>query len=194
MAERMLRSTWWEAARLKRQVMRDKARQHLLERGFCQLTAGRLNRGVGGNNIQNRYRYPDLSALLADVVRRHQDKLVDSITEAVLAARPLTGCARLEAFAAGLLEALSAERDGCICATMILTALPAIAEQRRHHDCWLHGVLAETIDGTEDERAMLARSMLTLIADWSLRLDASDTETRAHCARLLARMMGAARA
>ncbi len=41
---------------------------------------------------------------------------------------------------------------------------------------------------------MLARSMLTLIADWSLRLDAADAETRAHCARLLARMMDAARA
>ena len=61
MAERVLRSTWWDAARLKRQRMRDKARDHLLERGFCQLTANLLTRAAKGN-MQSRYRYPNLNA------------------------------------------------------------------------------------------------------------------------------------
>ncbi len=193
MARRVFSSPRWESARVKRARMRERAANHLLERGFSRLTAGGLTRATGGN-LQALYIYPNLDALLADIVRLHQEKLADHITEVVLAASPLSGEARVEALAAGLLEALSAEHDEHVVTTMILAGMPAIAQKQRNFDCWLHGVLADAIGGEPDERAMLARSMLTLITDWSVRLDASDTASRALCARVLTRMVSAARA
>lgn len=127
--------------------------------------------------------------MLADVVRDHQAAIAERMTEAVLAARALEGPKRVEALAAALLDTLDAERGGHRAAMMILAGMPTVADPTRNHDCWLHGVFAEAIGGAADERAMLARSLLTLIENWALRLDDADAEARAMCARLVTRMV-----
>ncbi|MEO9189506.1 MAG: hypothetical protein ABI224_05805 [Acetobacteraceae bacterium] len=134
---------------------------------------------------------PRPPALLADVVRTHQEAVAERLTEAVLATRGLAGPERVDTLATALLDALGAERDGHVTATMILAGMPPAAHAARNHDCWLHGVFAEAIGGAADERAMLARSLLTLIENWALRLEDTDAAGRALCARVVTRIVAA---
>ena len=190
MARRALRSPYWQGPLAKRARMRDDAKRHLLERGFAGLTMNRLLAPLWATHNRRAY-YPDLGAVLADVVRYHQEAVAERMTEAVLAARRLAGPERVQALATALLDALAAERDGHRATAMILAGMPSAADTARNDDCWLHGVFAEAIGGAADERAMLARSLLTLIENWALRLDETDTDPRATCARLVTRMVTA---
>ena len=188
MAKRILRSPRWQVALMKRTRMRDHAKRHLLEEGFCGLTLNHLAADQGcGRGKWNHYH--SLDAVLVDVVRDHQAAIAERMTEAVLASRALEGPKRVEALTSALLDALDAERDGHRAATMILAGMPTVADPTRNHDCWLHGVFAEAIGGAKDERAVLARSLLTLIENWAPRLEDADADSRAMCARLVTRMV-----
>jgi hypothetical protein len=117
------------------------------------------------------------AALLIDVVREHHAAVGERMAEGVLAARRLTGRARVEALALALLEALAAEREGHRTALACVAALPEVAVAVRHGEAWLVGEFAAAVGD-----AVLGRALVVVLGDWAGRLAVGDAAGRGVCA------------
>ncbi|MBV8705493.1 MAG: hypothetical protein JO118_17470 [Acetobacteraceae bacterium] len=167
----------------KRARLRTAAARHVAAHGLAgfNLHALAAEAGVGFDLARHYYRTNE--ALIADVVRAYHVALGERMADAVLAARGLSGAARVEALALAALEAMVVERDGCLTARAAMAALPRVAEAVRNWDAWLVGEFAEALGD-----AVLARSLLMVVGEWATRVEGD--EARGVCARVVAGMGG----
>ena len=135
--------------------------------------------------VRNYY-FGTTQAMMEDLARWHQQRLGEAMTEVVIAARALSGPARLEALSVGLLETLAALADGHRATVAAVHGFPAIAHNVRHGQRWLVAEMAAGLEaaapclaGRSLLREVLAETLLMLLEDWSLRLPETEGLSRA---------------
>ena len=192
---RRLTAPRWSVVLARRERLRRAAARTVAEQSLDRFDLKRIAAEAGAVWTRARNHYPTNRALLADIVRCHQQAVAEHMAEAVIAASPLPAAARLESLMAALLDALTADLEAHRASMAAIHAIPAIAHNFRHSQRWLAAQLAEAVQAAAPDargRSLLAEtlawSLLSLAELWAVRLDGAEGLSRAACARLLATM------
>lgn len=177
----------------KRARLRAAAARHVAAHGLAGFNLHRLAAEAGVGFDLARHYYRTNEALIADVARAYHVALGERMADAVLAARGLSGAARVEALALAALEAMAAEGEVHRTARAAVAALPRVAEAVRNWDAWLVGEFVGALAAAGVREAtvqcVLAWSVVSLIREWAVRLEGVGEAERRVCAEMLAAMV-----
>lgn len=192
--DRRFRAARYRDTVIRRERLREAATKAIAQHGLAgaNLRAIAAAADMETGAVRNYY-FGTTQAMMEDLARWHQQRLGEAMTEVVIAARALSGPARLEALSAGLLETLAALGDGHRATVAAVHGFPAIAHNVRHGQRWLVAEMAAGLEtaapclaGRSLLREVLAETLLMLLEDWSLRLPETEGLSRAACARVMA--------